>query len=80
MTFVTADLVDFWSIPIGVFVGYVFLVTHKVGLSILNPFEPTVSGISLDQITRTIEIDLLETLGEKEIPKPIQPINKEYIM
>ena len=80
MTFVATDLVDFWSIPIGVFVGYVFLVTHKVGLTILNPFEPTPSGISLDQITRTIEINLLETLGEKEIPKPIQPINKEYIM
>ena len=80
MTFVATDMVDFWSIPIGVFVGYVFLVTHKVGLTILNPFEPTPSGISLDQITRTIEINLLETLGEKEIPKPIQPINKEYIM
>ena len=80
MTFVATDLVGFWSIPIGVFVGYVFLVTHKVGLTILNPFESTPSGISLDQITRTIEINLLETLGEKEIPKPIQVINKEYIM
>lgn len=80
MTFVATDLVNFWSIPIGVFVGYVFLVTHKVGLTILNPFAPTPSGISLDQIARTIEINLLETLGEKEIPKPIQPINNEYIM
>ncbi len=80
MTFVSADLVDFWSIPIGVFVGYVFLVTHSVGLTILNPFEPTPSGISLDQITRTIEINLLESLGEKEIPQPIQSINNEYIM
>lgn len=80
MTFVSADLVDFWSIPIGVFVGYVFLVTHSVGLTILNPFEPSPSGISLDQITRTIEINLLESLGEKEIPPPIQSINNEYIM
>ena len=80
MTFVSADLVDFWSIPIGVFVGYVFLVTHKVGLTILNPFEPTPSGISLDQITRTIEINLLESLGEKEIPEPTQSVNNEYIM
>lgn len=80
MTFVSTDLVGFWSIPIGVFVGYVFLVTHRVGLTILNPFEPTPSGISLDQITRTIEINLLETLGEKEIPEPVKSVNNEYIM
>jgi putative membrane protein len=80
ITFVSTDLVDFWAIPIGVFVGYVFLITHQVGLTILNPFEPTPSGISLDQITRTIEINLLETLGEKEIPEPTQSVNNEYIM
>lgn len=80
MTFVAVDLVDYWSIPMGVFVGYVFLVTHKVGITILNPFEATPSGISLDQITRTIEINLLESLGEKEIPKPVESINNQYIM
>lgn len=80
ITFVSSDLVGIWSILIGVFVGYVFLVTHKVGLTILNPFEPVPSGISLDQITRTIEINLLETLGEKEIPEPTQNFNNEYIM
>lgn len=80
MTFVSIDLVGFLSIPIGVFVGYVFLVTHSVGLTIMNPFEDKPSGISLNQITKTIEINLLETLGEKEIPKPIQPTNNQYIM
>ncbi len=38
-------------------------VTHIVGLAILNPFDSTPSGISLGQITRTIEINLLDTLG-----------------
>ena len=79
-TIVSSDLVGTWGIFIGIFVGYVFLVTHIIGLAILNPFEPTPSGISLDQITRTIEINLLEMLGEKEIPKPIKSINNEYIM
>jgi len=80
VTFVSTDLIGPWAIPVGIFVGYVFLVTHKIGLAILNPFEPTPSGISLDQITRTIEINLLETLGEKEIPEPIKSVNNEYIM
>ncbi len=79
-TFVSTDLVGAWAIPIGIFVGYVFLITHIIGLAILNPFEPTPSGISLDQITRTIEINLLEMLGEKEIPEPVKSINNEYIM
>jgi putative membrane protein len=80
VTFVTSDLVGAWAIIIGIFVGYVFLVTHIIGLAILNPFEPTPSGISLDQITRTIEINLLETLGESNIPEPIKSVNNEYIM
>jgi putative membrane protein len=73
VTFVSADLVGAWAI-------YVFLVTHIIGLAIINPFEPTPSGISLDEITRTIEINLLEMLGEKEIPKPTESVNNEYIM
>jgi len=79
-TFVSTDLVGAWAIPIGIFVGYVFLITHIIGLAILNPFEPTPSGISLDQITRTIEINLLEMLGENEIPEPIKSVKNEYIM
>ena len=80
ITFVSTDLVGIWAIPLGIFVGYIFLVTHIIGLAILNPFEPTPSGISLDQITRTIEINLLETLGESTIPEPVKSVNNEYIM
>ena len=80
ITFVFTDLVGPWSILFGVAVGYIFLIIHAIGLAILNPFEPTPAGISLDQITRTIEINLLETLGESKIPDPIKSVNNEYIM
>jgi len=80
MTFVFSDLVGAWSIFFGVLVGYIYIVMHSIGLAILNPFEPVPSGISLDQITRTIEINLLETLGESDIPKPIECVRGEYIM
>ena len=80
MTFVFSDIVGVWSILFGIFVGYIFLVIHAIGLAILNPFEPTPSGISLDQITRTIEINLLEMLGESNIPEPIKSVKDEYIM
>ena len=80
ITFVSTDLVGPWSIPIGVFVGYIFLITQSIGQLLLNPFEPIPSGISLDQITRTIEINLLETLGESNIPEQIKSVNDEYIL
>lgn len=79
-TFVIADMIGAWSILFGALIGYVFLTTHAIGQAILNPFEPIPTGISLDQITRTIEINLLETLGESEIPEPIKSVNGEYVM
>jgi putative membrane protein len=69
-----------WSILIGTLIGYVFLTTQKIGLSLLNPFDEIVTGIPLDNITRTIEINLLEALKEKDIPKPTVSTNKEYLM
>ena len=80
VTFVVGNLIGPWAIFFGILVGYVFIVTHAIGLAILNPFEPVASGIPLDQITRTIEINLLEALGEKEIPEPVKSINNEYVM
>ena len=79
-TFVLSNLVGAWAIPFGFLLGYVFIITHTIGQKILNPFEPKPSGISLDQITRTIEINLLETMGESSIPEPIQSIGGEYVM
>ncbi|MCF6342090.1 MAG: hypothetical protein L3J31_04730 [Bacteroidales bacterium] len=79
-TFVITNMVGVWSILYGTLIGFIFLATHAIGQTLLNPFEPVPTGIALDQITRTIEINLLETLGESEIPEPIQSVNNEYIM
>lgn len=80
ITIVCTQTVGAWSILLGWLIGFVFHTTQLIGLSLLNPFEPIPSGIPLNQITRTIEINLLEMLGESEIPQPVQPINHEYVM
>jgi putative membrane protein len=49
-------------------------------MSLINPFEPIPSAIPLDQITRTIEINLLQTLGEVLVPEPVEAIDGEYIL
>ena len=69
-----------WSIFISWLLGFVFVSTQINGMSLINPFENTPASIPLDQIARTIEINLLQMLGEKEIPEPIKPVNKEYVL
>lgn len=80
VTIVSADMIGPWSILMGFIIGTVYIITHKIGLVLLNPFDELISGIPLNQITRTIEINLLETLGEKDIPEPEQSVNNKYIM
>ncbi len=80
ITIFCTQTVGAWSIVLGWLIGFVFHATHIIGLSLLNPFDPIPSGIPLNQITRTIEINLLEMMGESNIPSPVQPIDHEYVM
>jgi putative membrane protein len=80
VTIVASETTGIWSVLLGSIVSFVFHITHIIGVSLLNPFEPDAAGIPLDQITRTIEINLLEMLGESDVPPPIKPVNNEYVM
>ena len=77
----TVQSIGPWSIFFGWIIGFVYHTTHINGLSIMNPFEMLPSSIPLSSITRTIEINLLESLGINEVPPP-EPTyeNGEYIL
>ena len=62
-------------IPFAVLVSWVFIVMELVGDYSENPFEGLLYDIPMLSICRTIEIDLLQMLGETDIPKPIEPVN-----
>ncbi len=79
-TLVTAENIGGWSIFFGTLIGYVFLTIHKIGSTLLNPFDTLPTGVPLDLISRTIEINLLEMLREEHIPEPIQSVNNEYVL
>lgn len=68
------------AIFLGWLIGFVFVSTQVNGMSLINPFENNSAGIPLNQITRTIEINLLQMLEEEEIPEPVKPINDEYVL
>lgn len=80
LTLVISQYTGLWSIFLGWMVGFVFVSTQINGMSLVDPFENSSTGIPLNQIARTIEINLLEMLGADEIPPRIKPINGEYIL
>ena len=80
ITFVTTEVMGFWAIFFSWMVGFVFVSTQINGMNLVNPFENKSTGIPLNQITRTIEINLLQMLGEEKIPAPVTPVNGEYVL
>ncbi len=63
------------SVPFTVLVGWVYLMMELVGDYSENPFEGLGNDIPMLSLCRTIEIDLLEMLGEKDLPPPIEVKN-----
>lgn len=79
-TLVISQSAGIFAIFLGWLIGFVFVSTQVNGMSLVNPFENNSAGVPLNQITRTIEINLLQMLGETDIPEPVKPINDEYIL
>ncbi|QCP48463.1 hypothetical protein FAZ95_04225 [Trinickia violacea] len=54
-------------------VGFLFLALLQIGNDMEHPFSNTANDVPLTAITRTIEIDLRDSLGEAHELKPVQP-------
>ncbi|WP_442589561.1 bestrophin family protein [Pedobacter sp. AW31-3R] len=80
LTLVISQYAGPWSIFLGWLVGFVYVSTQINGMSLINPFDNNSAAIPLNQITRTIEINLLQMIGAARVPKPVLPINEEYIL
>ncbi len=62
------------TIPFSILVSWVFTSLEKVGESTENPFEGNANDVPITALSRTIEIDLREMLGETNLPSPLQPV------
>jgi ion channel-forming bestrophin family protein len=63
------------SMPFMGLIGWIFVMMELIGDYSENPFEGLGNDIPMLSICRTIEIDLLEMLGEEHIPDRIKPVN-----
>ncbi len=75
-----AEDLGYWAILYSFLIGVIFELTFHAGQTIMDPFENHPADTPMSSITRNIETNLLEMLGEKNLPEPIKPINDEYLM
>lgn len=66
------DLGIWVSIPITALIGWIYVMMELVGDYSENPFQGMANDIPMLSLCRTIEIDLLEMLGETELPPAIK--------
>ena len=62
-------------IPFSVLISWVFTSLEQVGESTENPFEGGANDIPISQMSRTVEIDIREMLGEIDLPPALQMKN-----
>lgn len=63
---------EWLTIPFSVLIAWVFDTMEKVGDTSENPFENGINDVPMSAICINIEIDLLEMLGETELPEPLK--------
>lgn len=63
-----------WITPLGsTLVGFLFVALDRIGADLENPFQAGPHAVPMAAITRTIEIDLLQAIGDPS-PDPLQPV------
>ena len=71
---IVKDLV--WLTPVGSgLVGLMYLLAVQVGKDLADPFRDGVHDVPMTAICRTIEIDLLETIGH-DAPEAVTPVRE----
>ncbi|CAA9528368.1 MAG: protein of unknown function UPF0187 [uncultured Segetibacter sp.] len=62
-----------FEIPLLLFIAAAFFLIEKSARHLQDPFRNRPSDIPVTAIARTIEINIRQLLGEKEVPEPVKP-------
>jgi putative membrane protein len=62
-------------VPVSVLIGWMYTALDQVGEATANPFEGNANDVPISQISRSIEIELRELLGESDLPPALEPVN-----
>lgn len=61
------------TIPFSMLISWVFFTMEQIGEFSENPFDNSLNDTPMSTICRSIEIEILEMLGEKNLPPRLQP-------
>ena len=75
LPFGLVDAIGYLTPFVVAIVAYTFFGLDAVGDEIEEPFGLLPNDLPLDAICRTIEIDLREALGDRDLPEPLQPVD-----
>jgi len=75
-----SEEIGHWAIFFSSLLGTIFLLVYRAGQALLDPFEGEPNDTPMSSIVRTIEINLLEQIGEKNLPDPVEPVDGRYLM
>jgi putative membrane protein len=70
LPFVIVDGAGIFTPVITLFVAFAFMVLNRIGKNLEDPFENEPYDVAITALSRTIEINLLQAIGETKIPKP----------
>jgi putative membrane protein len=73
LPFGLVDAIGYMTPLVVAIVAYTFFGLDALGDEIEEPFGTSANDLPLDALCRTIEIDLREALGDKDIPPPLAP-------
>lgn len=73
--FKTDDIYSWVAIPASMVVSWFFIMMEKIGDYSENPFEGLINDVPISTITRNIEIDILQMINEKNVPKALEAVD-----
>jgi len=73
LPFGLVDTLHNWTPAVVLIVAYAFLGLDAVGDEIEDPFGSDVNDLPLRALSRNIEINLLQAIGEQDLPDPLRP-------
>lgn len=75
LPFGLVDTIGVFTPVVVAFIGYAFFGLDAVGEEIEDPFGTDINDLPLAALSRMIEINLRQLLGETELPEPLAPVD-----
>ncbi len=75
LPFGVVDVVEIYTPFVVILVSYAFFGLDVVGDELEDPFGDDVSDLPLNAISRTIEVNLRQRLGETDLPPLLEPVD-----